>query len=230
MDESFGSRALDFYKSLTSPRVPRGVVVMNPYTDARTINCVSGFLARFFSDNDDRVLVFGINPGRFGSGITGVTFTDPVALADNCGIANDLGHRRELSCEYIYRVIEESGGVSDFYRRFFLSAVCPLGFTRDGVNVNYYDDRRLQDVVSPFIVSSIEKHLAIGGRSDHVIILGRGKNAKFFSALNDEHGWFSAVHVLDHPRFIMQYKRRQLPAYIREYIDTLTSINAELAE
>ncbi|MEO7397072.1 MAG: uracil-DNA glycosylase family protein, partial [Ilumatobacteraceae bacterium] len=133
------------------------------------------------------------------------------------------------SCEFIYRVIEESGGVHDFYRRFFLSAVCPLGFTRGDVNLNYYDDRRLQDAVSPFIVSSIQKHIEIGGRRDHVVILGRGKNAKFFSALNSEHGWFGSVHVLDHPRFIMQYKRRQLPAYIREYVETLASIPVEPA-
>ncbi len=32
---TFGARAFDFYTSLAAPRVPRGVVVMNPYTRSR---------------------------------------------------------------------------------------------------------------------------------------------------------------------------------------------------
>src|SRR5207237_5309002 len=136
------------------------------------------------------------NPGRFGAGITGITFTDPVALGDDCGIPNHLPRRRELSSIFVYDVVNALGGATTFYRDFFLSAVCPLGFTRGGLNLNYYDDTRLARAVTPFIVSSVEKHLAFGGRRDHVVILGRGQNAKFFQALNTEHGWFAEVHPL----------------------------------
>lgn len=83
-----------------------------------------------------RVPILGINPGRFGSGLTGVTFTDPVALADECGISNHLPRKRELSSIYIYEMIRHMGGPAEFYQQFFLSAVCPLGFTRKGVNLN----------------------------------------------------------------------------------------------
>lgn len=222
---TFGSRAFRFYASLAAPRVPRGVEVMNPYTEPRIRGYVREFLEKYFSDNRKRVLVFGINPGRFGAGITGVTFTDPVALADECGIPNDLPRRRELSSVFVYAVINQLGGPREFNSRFFLSAVCPFGFTRDQVNLNYYDDRKLQHAVTPFIVSSIQQHVALGGRRDHVVILGRGKNARFLRRLNDQHRWFTSIHALDHPRFIMQYRRKQLEAYVRKYEDVLSALS-----
>jgi len=197
---------------------------MNPYNDPRTQLYVRTFLEKYFSDNHERTLIIGINPGRFGSGITGVTFTDPVALADELGIPNDMQRKRELSSIFIYSVINHLDGPQSFYSRFFLSAVSPLGFTRGGINMNYYDDRKLERAVTPFIVSSIEAHIALGCRRDRVIVLGRGQNAKFMMRLNDEHRWFESVHALDHPRFILQYRRKKLDDYIANYADVLSGI------
>ena len=194
---------------------------MNPYTHPSIQSYVRAFLDKYFSDNRERTLILGINPGRFGSGITGVTFTDPVALADECDIANDLPRTRELSSIFVYKVINHLGGPQTFYDRFFLSAVSPLGFTRGGTNLNYYDERKLETAMRPFIVSSIEAHIALGCRRDRVIVLGRGQNATFLKRLNDEHRWFASVHALDHPRFILQYRRKQVDSYIRNYGDVL---------
>ena len=219
---TFGSRAFRFYTSLAAPKVPSGVEVMNPYGDRRARRYVRAFLDKYFADNRERMLVFGINPGRFGAGVTGVTFADPVALADECGIENDLPRRRELSSIFIYAVINHLGGPRAFYERFFLTALCPLGFTRDGKNLNYYDDRRLERAVTPFIVSSIERQIALGGRRDRAVVLGRGENARFFNRLNAEHRWFAAIDALDHPRPIMQYRRKQLAAYVAKYEEVLS--------
>lgn len=194
---------------------------MNPYIEPRTQVYVRAFLEKYFSDNRKRTLILGINPGRFGAGITGVTFMDPVALADECGIPNDMPRKRELSAIFVNKVINHLGGPQAFYERFFISAVSPLGFTRGGINLNYYDDRKLERAVTPFIVSSIEAQIALGCRRDRVIVLGRGENAKFLTRLNDEHRWFDSVQPLDHPRFIMQYRRKKLDDYIASYENTL---------
>lgn len=198
---------------------------MNPYSEPAVRGYVGGFLDKYFADNAERVLILGINPGRFGAGVTGVSFTDPVALADECGVPNDLPRRRELSSVFVYNVINQLGGPSEFNGRFFLSAICPLGFTRGQVNLNYYDDPKLERAVTPFIIDSIEQHIALGGRRDNVVILGTGKNSKFFKSLNDEHRWFAEVHPLDHPRFIMQYRRTQLELYVEKYSDTLSALS-----
>jgi hypothetical protein len=196
---------------------------MNPYTDAKVRGWVRAFLDRHFSDNVKRVLVFGINPGRFGAGITGVTFTDPVALAEECGIENDLARRRELSSIFIYKVIERYGGTREFYRRFFLTAVSPLGFTRNGKNLNYYDEPALERAMTPFITDTIEQQIALGARRDHAIVLGVGENLRFLQRLNERHRFFLKIEALAHPRWIMQYRRRQVETYLAKYEKALAS-------
>jgi hypothetical protein len=210
-----------FYASLKKPRVPAGIHVMNPYQDPRAKKLTAAFLDRFFSDNEPRTLIFGINPGRFGAGITGIAFTDPIALADFCGVENHLPRRRELSSVFIYDMIAALGGPEAFYGRFMLTAMCPLGFTRKDVNLNYYDVPALKKSVTPFIVDSIERHIAIGGRRDRAIVLGSGANMRYLADLNDKHRFFERLEALDHPRFIMQYRRKKLPAYVAKYVETL---------
>lgn len=220
---TFAKRTFEFYKGLVAPRVPRGVIVMNPYTDARVRRYVRQFLERYFDDSRPRTLVLGINPGRFGAGITGVTFTDPIALADRCGIANDLPRLPELSSVFVYKVIERFGGLRKFYRRFFLTAACPLGFIRNGVNLNYYDDRALVRAVTPFIVETIGRQIAMGGRTDRAIVLGIGANLKFLTELNAKHGFFGELIPLEHPRWIMQYRRRRLDEYVEKYQEAFSN-------
>jgi hypothetical protein len=218
---SFGERAYEFYVSLDAPVVPRAVTVMNPYAGPEVKRYLGAFLNKYFNDDRPRIPILGINAGRFGAGLTGVNFTDPVALADDCGIPNHLPRKRELSSIYIYDMIRHMGGPVKFYQQFFLSAVCPLGFTRKGVNLNYYDDRKLERAVTPFIISSVEQHIAFGCSRDNVVLLGRGRNARFFGRLNDEHQWFAEIHALDHPRFIMQYRRKRLDEYLDLYASVL---------
>lgn len=222
---TFGTRALAFYRSLRAPRAPRGFHVMNPYRDPLVMRQLGAFLERYFDDNRTRLLIIGINPGRFGAGITGVTFTDPVALQDFCAIPNHLPRRRELSSIFVYDVIQRLGGAAAFYRSVFLTAICPLGFTHSGKNVNYYDDRDLERAVTPFIVRTMREQIALGCRTDDVVVLGRSSNARYLRRMNELHGWFQRIHVLDHPRPIMQYRRKRVGAYVSEYarlIDALT--------
>jgi hypothetical protein len=190
---------------------------MNPYQDPVIRGYVAAFLGKFFSDNRKRVLVFGINPGRFGAGLTGVTFTDPFALQRFCGIRNDLPQVRERSSEFVYQFIKSWGGPRRFYRDFFLTAVSPLGFTRNGVNYNYYDDKRLFSAVKPFIVDTIRSQIGFGVQRAVAIILGTGKNKTMFEELNHEYEFFKTIYALEHPRFIMQYRRRKLSVYLARY-------------
>jgi len=223
---TFAARALTLYQSLRAPRVPPGFQVMNPYRDRLVVQHLRAFLNEYFADNRKRLLVVGINPGRFGAGITGVTFTDPVALQDFCDIPNHLPRRRELSSIFIYDVIERLGGPTRFYRSVFLSAICPLGFTHSGKNINYYDDRELERLVTPFIARSMQQQISLGCRTDHVVVLGSSANARYLQRANEVHGWFEHIHVLDHPRPIMQYRRKRIGQYVSEYADLLARVAA----
>ena len=212
---------LKFYKSLHAPRMPRGIAVMNPYQDAAVFPLVQAFYEKYYNDNKTRTLMLGINPGRFGSGTTGISFTDPIRLETVCGIPNMIPKKPELSSDFIYRMIEAYGGPKSFYQRYFISAVSPLGFTRDGKNINYYDDKKLQQVVRPFAAQCISQMVEMGMDTDRCICVGEGKNFDFLEALNNEHRWFKKIIPLAHPRFIMQYRRKQLGKYIQSYLDQL---------
>lgn len=165
--------------------------------------------------------MLGINPGRFGSGITGISFTDPVRLENDCGLPNDFAKRGELSSDFIYRMIAAYGGPADFYSRQLISAASPLGFVRAGKNINYYDESKLQQAVTPFISDSISRLMNMGCDRKKGFCIGEGKNYAFLSELNQVHCWFDEVIALAHPRFIMQYKRKQLTSYIDRYLAAL---------
>jgi len=209
---------LKFYRSLSiKAKLPPGVEVMNPYQDETAYALSKKFYQKFYNDTQPRSFIFGINPGRFGGGVTGVPFTDPVKL-EQIGIPNDLKKKVELSADYIYRMINAYGGPAKFYGDFYITALSPLGFTKDGKNLNYYDLRELQQAAEPFMLQCIREQLAFGVNRERCYCLGEGKNFNYLSSINKKHGFFKEVIPLAHPRFIMQYKRKHIDTYIHDYL------------
>jgi hypothetical protein len=51
--------------------------------------------------------------------------------------------------------------------------------------------------------------------------IGGEKNFKYLCHLNKQKGWFQKIIPLPHPRFIMQYKRKQVDSFIQLYLDAL---------
>lgn len=221
---SFGSQVLEFYRHLTPPRLRGlGVDVLFPYRDAAVMAVTTAFYEKFFGDGKQRVFLIGINPGRFGAGTTGIPFTDPVSLEKQCGIPNQFPRRRELSAEFFEKLIERWGGPQKFYRSFFFSAASPIGFTKGGKNYNYYDNPKLLAAVRPFIVKTLRAQLDFGARRDVAVVLGTGKNFEFLSRLNAEQQFFDKLLVVEHPRFIMQYRRPHLGDFLSKYEALLRS-------
>ena len=205
--------------------MPRGIQLLYPQQDPDVMCIVEQFFRKFYNDAAPRRLIFGINPGRFGAGVTGVNFTAARQLTDHCGIEHSLKLQSELSAEFIYEMVAGFGGPGKFYQHYFITSVCPLGFTKDGVNLNYYDDLQLKERVTPFIISSIEYQLSLGFLTDRCFCIGEDKNLKFLASINREHRFFDMITPLPHPRFIMQYRRRQKQAYIDQYLSALALAN-----
>lgn len=211
--------------------LPEGISVMNPFRGAHapSIEKVTrAFYEAFYNDNQPRHLILGINPGRFGAGVTGVPFTDTKRMRDVCRIEAPIDPTHEPSSVFVYKVVDAFGGPSPFYSRFYINSVCPLGFTRlnekgNEVNYNYYDDRSLQEAVTPFIVRCIERQLSFCQNSDRCFCMGRGKNFAYLNALNKKHRWFDEVVPLDHPRFVVQYRSRRMDEYVQAYTEALSA-------
>ncbi len=225
---TFAARNIRFLNGLKPDfKLPKKIDVLLPYQSKEVKSVVKSYYSRYYNDQQQRIFMFGINPGRFGSGITGISFTDPVRLKNIAGIDHPFEMKGELSSEFIYEMILGFGGLEKFASRFFLTAVCPLGFTMEGKNYNYYDDPALEKIVRPFVLKTMQKQLAIGADRKVAVCIGEGDNFKYFSRLNAEHGWFERLVALPHPRWVMQYRRRQMSTFISRYTDTLSSLQDE---
>ena len=204
-------------------KLPHEIEVMNPFKEKATMQVCTEFYKQYYSDNFQRQMIIGINPGRFGAGITGVPFTDPVRLKTECGMENPWAAKQELSSVFVYDVINAFGGVEKFYKRFYITAVSPLGFTRNGKNLNYYDDKELQSGIKDFVVDCMVKQLEFGVDRKVAFCFGDGKNYKYLSKLNEEKKFFEKIIPLSHPRFIMQYKLKKKEEYIQDYLEKFKS-------
>ncbi len=215
-------KIIDFLLSLNLPLVlPNGIEVLYPFSDKETTDVIKQFYNKFYKENTGRSMIIGINPGRFGGGVTGIPFTDPIRLENECGIKNNWQKKQELSSLFIYDMIDAYGGVKEFYSKFYITSVSPLGFIKSGINLNYYDDKILKESIKPFVVDCLKIQTAWGFRTDVAFCMGEGENYKFLTKLNEVHSMFERIIPLPHPRYIMQYKLKKKKEYIQKYLEAL---------
>ena len=229
--KTFADKVIQFNKTIHfTGSLPEGIRIMNPFREDKKVNPVAAsFYKKYYNDYHTRHIILGINPGRFGGGITGIPFTDPKRLIEKCGIPFHDGLKHETSSVFIYEMIDVFGGAEAFYKKMYINSICPLGFTSINskgkeVNYNYYDSKELTAAVYDFINSSIRKQLMFGIDTDTGFCFGTGKNEKFLRELNEEKKYFTKIVALEHPRFIMQYKARTKKFYIDKYLSGFSGI------
>jgi hypothetical protein len=233
---TFADKIILFNKQLayTGGALPPGIHIMNPFKDAeQTIKIADAFYHKYYNDYEPRHIILGINPGRFGGGLTGIPFTDPKRLITECNINYEGKAAHEPSSVFVYEVINAYGGAEAFYKKFYINSLCPLGFTIADAsgkekNYNYYDSKELINAVTGYIIDNINKQIALGVNTDVCFCFGTGKNETFLRKLNEEHHFFKKIVALEHPRFVMQYKTANKQFYIDKYISAFTSVHAHL--
>ncbi len=229
MLKTFGDKVIDFNRNLSySNELPENFRVINPYLDnPETMEVMQQFYHKFYNDSNQRKFIIGINPSRHGAGVTGVPFTDTKRLESVCGIKMESAYTHEVSSVFIYDFISEYGGAGIFFNQFYINSPFPLAIvrkTKDGkwLNANYYDDPLLFEMVKDFMILSMKQHISLGLDTSEVYVLGK-KNADFILKLNKEVKLFDSLKVLEHPRYIQQYKSKEKQFYIDKYILTLNN-------
>ncbi len=203
---------------------------MNPFTENPEAFATStAFYKKFYDDHRMRHLILGINPGRFGAGVTGIPFTDTKRLAKKCGLHIRGVSTHEPSSVFVYEVIEAYGGVEAFYKDFYINSPSPLGFVKTNdkgkeINFNYYDSKALQNLLQDFMVAAVRKHIAMGIFTDVAFCMGSGKNYQFLRRLNDRHHFFDRLIPLEHPRYVMQYRSKDKKFFVDKYLAALKNL------
>ena len=218
----FGEKVIDFYSTIQVPKkIPKEILPLNPYRNNAVKNVITAFYTKYFNDSNNRVYIIGINPGRLGAGATGIAFTDTDAL-EICGIRHKVESTKELSAGFIYKVIEKYGGPEKFYKNFFITSICPVGFIKNGVNFNYYDEASFLKLILPYIEKTFAKQHAFGAKPT-AIVLGKGLNYKVIEKINKDLKFFKKILPIEHPRFVMQYRRKRVEEYVEMYQKVLES-------
>ena len=230
MPRTFGKKVIDFNSALHYPdKLPPGFQVINPFMDNPETKEVSQqFYRKFYHDYNKRKFIIGINPSRHGAGVTGVPFTDTKRLESICGIKMQSARTHEVSSVFIYEMIDQFGGAQSFYEQFYINSPFPLAIvreTKDGkwLNANYYDHPVLYETLKDYMIMTLKEHINLGLDTSEVFVLGK-KNAQFIHKLNKEAKLFGSLKVLDHPRYIQQYKFKEKQIYIDKYILTLNDM------
>ncbi|HVW14338.1 MAG TPA: uracil-DNA glycosylase family protein [Mucilaginibacter sp.] len=229
---TFADKIIRFIEQLhyTGEPLPPGIRIMNPYRESEQAMAISKtFYRKYYNENNKRHLILGINPGRFGAGLTGIPFTDTKRLVSECHIPYEGKTSHEPSSVFIYEMIHAFGGPEQFYSKFYINSLCPLGFTTVDdkgreKNYNYYDSRELQQAVTGYIVENIKIQIGLGVETDVCFVFGTGKNENFLQKLNDKYHFFGRIVALEHPRFIMQYKARTKQTYIDKYLHAFKDV------
>lgn len=225
----FHRKILNFYSQLNFDEsiLPSKVQVMNPYFDSESKKIketIQLFYKKFYNDNKKRKIIFGINPGRNGAGLTGIPFTDTKRLTSECGIPFKEFTTHETSSVFIYDMINAYGGTNKFYKEFYITSVSPLGFVKlndsgSKVNFNYYDDSKLKKKIKPFVLDCIKKQLEFGIETETCYCLGNAANYNYLNELNSEYNFFKEIVALPHPRWIMQYRLKKKNNFIEQYLN-----------
>ncbi len=228
---TFGEKVLQFNYELSNIDIdlPNGFKLINPFRgdNNKQVNEITKkFYNKFYNDTNVRRLIIGSSPARRGTAITGIPYEDANHLQNITGIYIDKFYINKSSSNFLYNVIDKYGGSNKFYSKFYMNFVCPLGIVRinsngNEVNCNYYENKKVQEVLYTFILDSIKKQIDFGIDTKVAYCIGSGENYTFLKKLNEEFHLFDTIIPLEHPRFIMQYNSKRKDEYIQKYLDVL---------
>jgi hypothetical protein len=224
---TFADKIIQFNGHLSyNHSLPMGFEVVNPFVlNPETLQISEAFYHKYYNDHQSRKLILGINPGRNGAGVTGIPFTDTKRLESECGIIMKSVYSHEVSSVFVYEMINAYGGPVQFYKHYFITSAFPLAIVQknnknEWINANYYDDNQLYEYLKPFMITSLKTQIDFGLDVNEIYVLGK-KNAQFISKLNKEASLFDRLTILEHPRYIQQYKTKQKQIYIDKYLSRL---------
>lgn len=230
-NRSFAEQVLQFNENLSfkATDLPDEFNIINPYKgDQKKLvkRITTLFYQKYYNDNKIRRMILGSSPARKGSAVTGVPFEDAKHLQSETGIFLDKFYVNQSSSGFLYDVIRKYGGSEKFYDDFYMNFVCPLGLVKTNskgneVNCNYYESKKLQDILSPFIINSIRAQIDFGIDTSICYCIGSGGNYAYLSKINEKYAFFETIIPLEHPRFITQYNSKRKEVFLEKYLDAL---------
>ncbi|MFD6182004.1 uracil-DNA glycosylase family protein [Streptomyces goshikiensis] len=213
----------------TTLELPPGFAVINPFSGPqkeRVQEVTTAFYRKYYDDDRPRRLVLGSSPARRGTAVTGVPFEDATLLESETGVDIDGYAVSRPSAGFLHDVIRRYGGREKFYADLLMSFVCPLGLVKKNAqggetNYNYYENKKLLNLLKSFLVKALERQLAFGIDASVCYCIGISGNFSFLSEVNEGQRFFKKIVPLEHPRFITQYNGGKTEEFAEKYLSAL---------
>lgn len=204
----------EFKKEFSDDLLSKDLVVLDDFLQNK--NNIKRYYEKYVSKNKPKIVLCGINPGRFGAGLTGIPFIDFKSLSK---MLNDINRTEtEQSAQFFFRVIEKIGK-ERFYQNCYVTNISKFGFAEQGKsrNVNYYDlpkntqrwllDRFCEEMnfINPNIIIPLSQNV------EHSLNL-----------LKDEGKLsFNIGERINHPSWVMTYRKNDEDIWIKKYCDEI---------
>ena len=229
--QNFSEMIFQFDQKLSNVKIdlPDLYKIINPYSDRnkkQVLQMVQIFYHKYFNDTNKRRLILGSSPARKGSAITGIPFEDALNLQKETGISIANFHVNNAASNFLNEVIDKYGGRIKFYHDFYLNFVCPVGICKinskgNQVNCNYYENKQVEEMVTPLIISALKTQINFGIDTSVCYCIGSGQNYQELSKINKKWRFFQKIVPLEHPRFITQYHPEDKEKYLHKYLNSL---------
>ncbi|KJY65802.1 Uncharacterized protein JF73_03740 [Lactobacillus helsingborgensis] len=229
--QNFSEKVFQFDEELSNVEInlPEPYKIINPYSGRnkkQVLQMVQIFYQKYFNDTNKRHLILGSSPARRGSAITGVPFEDASNLQKETGISIANFHVNNAASNFLNEVIDKYGGGNKFYHDFYLNFVCPVGICKTSskgnqVNCNYYENKQVEEMVTPLIISALKTQINFGIDTSVCYCIGSGQNYQELSKINKKWRFFQKIVPLEHPRFITQYHPEDKEKYLHKYLNAL---------
>lgn len=212
-EEYFGSFE-SFKEKFGSELLSNNVNILSDFLDNKQ-NIIQ-FHERYIKNSKPKIVLCGINPGRFGAGLTGIPFIDFNSLGKMLPFVESI--TSEKSAGFFFSVIQEFG-IVEFYKNFHVTNLSWYGFCKcnKGSNVNYYDLRTdIQRYLIDIFVREIEYI------NPEVIIPLSTQVYHELRALKESGEIKAEIGPrLNHPSWITTYRSRELSHWRNQYISVL---------
>lgn len=186
-----------------------GIVVLSDFV--KNPEGISAFWRKYYGDAIPRVMICGINPGRFGAGMTGIPFMDFMSLSRLIpGIDRE---ETEKSASFFFQVVCLFG-VETFFRTFYVSNFSSVGYMKEGGNLNYYD-------LPPAALAVVERNFIteIGiVKPTHIISLGESVQQSVRKLLPAS---VDCSLRLPHPSWVATYRANEMDQWALRYLEVL---------
>lgn len=231
MSNKFCDNVLEFNEYLANVNISLfdNYKLVNPFkgnNSNEVKKMTNAFYKKYYNDFNKRYLILGSSPARRGTSVTGIPFEDASHLFNVTGIKADSFYINKSNSDFLYEVMDAYGGCEKFYKDFYMSFVCPLGISNinakgNEINFNYYENKKLKESLYDFIVDTLKRQIEFGIDTSVCFCIGSGENYKFLMEINDEYKLFKRIIPLEHPRFIMQYNKKDKNMYLNKYVNIL---------